>query len=245
MPKEQSYDLAGKKIFIGLPAYDFKVSVKLAISLASFCVQAQQHGIQIQIQNVSGCSVVSRARNIIANEFLESDADHLMMIDSDMTFAPSDITRLIALNQTRPIIAGIGAARKKEKVFFSMLDEDEDGAIFIDDMGCIKAKRVGTGFIMIQREVFEKLAEEHPEWRYEDKNSEKILQAFFDFQCTPGGYIGEDYTFCDRAREAGFTVWIDPTIKLGHMGMHEFEGDFGKEFLYPLIEPKNKPKGFS
>ena len=121
MQNEASYDLAGKRLFIGLPAYDFKVGVKLAIALAEFCVRAQQHGIQIQISNVSGCSVVSRVRNIIADQFLESDCEHLIMIDSDMTFKADDIFRLLAWNQTKPIVAGIGAARKSDKVFFSMI----------------------------------------------------------------------------------------------------------------------------
>jgi len=37
-----SFNLAGRKIMLGLPAYDFKVSVKLAISLAQFCVEAPE-----------------------------------------------------------------------------------------------------------------------------------------------------------------------------------------------------------
>jgi hypothetical protein len=41
-------------------------------------------------------------------------------------------------------------------------------------------------------------------------------------------------------REAGFEVWIDPTIKLGHMGITEFEGNFGKDVLYPMITPKKE-----
>jgi hypothetical protein len=165
-----------------------------------------------------------------------------MMIDSDMTFKADDIFRLLAWNQTKPIVAGIGAARKTEKVFFSMMDEDENGQITIDKMGCVKAKRVGTGFMMVRRDVFECLRENHPEWVYMDQNSDKKLHAFFDFQCTPEGYIGEDYTFCDRARAHGFTVWADPTIKLGHMGMHEFEGDFGNDYLYPRLKPVDTDK---
>jgi hypothetical protein len=46
--------------------------------------------------------------------------------------------------------------------------------------------------------------------------------------------------FCDRAREHGFEVWIDPTIKLGHMGVQEFEGNFGADVLYPMIAPEEK-----
>jgi len=242
MQNEASYNLAGKKLFIGLPAYDFKVSVKMAISLAEFCVKAQQHGVSIQMSNVSGCSVVSRVRNIIVNEFLESEAEHLLMIDSDMTFNADDIFRMLAWSQTKPIVAGVGVARKKEKVYFSSLDQDEDNNIIMDRMGLVKVKRVGTGFIMIQRKVFEVMRDAHPEWKYMDQNTGKMLQSFFDFKSTPDGYVGEDYVFCDRAHEHGFTAWVDPTIKLGHMGVMEYEGSFGEDFLYPLLKPIDSKK---
>jgi len=242
MQNEASYNLAGKKLFIGLPAYDFKISVKMAIALAEFCVKAQQHGVSIQISNVSGCSVVSRVRNIIANEFLESQAEHLLMIDSDMTFNADDVFRMLAWSQTKPIVAGVGVARKKEKVYFSSLDQDEDNNIIMDRMGLVKVKRVGTGFIMIQRNVFETMRDAHPEWKYMDQNTGKMLQSFFDFKSTPDGYVGEDYVFCDRAHEHGFTAWVDPTIKLGHMGVMEYEGSFGEDFLYPLLKPIDSKK---
>jgi hypothetical protein len=242
MQNEASYSLAGKKLFIGLPAYDFKISVKMAIALAEFCVKAQQHGVSIQISNVSGCSVVSRVRNIIAHEFLESQAEHLLMIDSDMTFNADDIFRMLAWSQTKPIVAAVGVARKKEKVYFSSLDQDEDNNIIMDRMGLVKVKRVGTGFIMIQRKVFETMRDAHPEWKYMDQNTGKMLQSFFDFKSTPEGYVGEDYVFCDRAHEHGFTAWVDPTIKLGHMGVMEYEGSFGEDFLYPLIKPIDAKK---
>jgi len=242
MQNEASYDLAGKKLFIGLPAYDFKISVKMAIALAEFCVKAQQHGVSIQISNVSGCSVVSRVRNIIVDEFLESQAEHLLMIDSDMTFNADDVFRMLAWSQTKPIVAGVGVARKKEKVYFSSLDQDEDNNIIMDRMGLVKVKRVGTGFIMIQRNVFETMRDAHPEWKYMDQNTGKMLQSFFDFKSTPDGYVGEDYVFCDRAHEHGFTAWVDPTIKLGHMGVMEYEGSFGEDFLYPLLKPIDSKK---
>lgn len=242
MQNEASYNLAGKKLFIGLPAYDFKISVKMAIALAEFCVKAQQHGVSIQMSNVSGCSVVSRVRNIIVNEFLESEAEHLLMIDSDMTFNADDIFRMLAWSQTKPIVAGVGVARKKEKVYFSSLDQDEDNNIIMDRMGLVKVKRVGTGFIMIQRKVFEVMRDAHPEWKYMDQNTGKMLQSFFDFKSTPDGYVGEDYVFCDRAHEHGFTAWVDPTIKLGHMGVMEYEGSFGEDFLYPLLKPIDAKK---
>jgi hypothetical protein len=62
----------------------------------------------------------------------------------------------------------------------------------------------------------------------------------FDFKVTREGYIGEDFLFCDRAREAGYEVWVDPSITLGHMGVQEYVGNFGKDILYPMIVPAQK-----
>jgi hypothetical protein len=245
---EGSFNLVGRKIMIGLPAYDFKVSAKLAIALASFCVEAPKHGIQIQICNISGCSVVSRVRNLIAKDFLASDCTDLMFIDSDINFNAEDIFRLMAWNidPKKGIVGGVPVARKKGSVYISSLDQGEDGEIYMNAYGLVKAKRLATAFMLIRRDVFETLRDNHPEWQYHDDrvmngHEDKICYSFFDFKSTPEGYVGEDYLFCDRAAEHGFEVWIDPTIKLGHMGVTEFEGSFGEEFLYPLLRA-SKPK---
>ena len=242
---EASYNLVGRKVMLGLPSYDYKVSSKLAISLANFCLLAMKHGVDVQICNISGCSVVSRVRNLIAGDFLNSDCTDLMFIDSDINFEAEDIFRLMAWNSDpkKGIVAGIPVARKKGQVYFSTLDTDEDDSIFMDKMGLVRAKRVATAFMMIRREVFTKLKDAHPEWVYHDEKKEgDEMIAFFDFALKDGQYIGEDYLFCDRAREQGFEVWIDPTIKLGHMGVHEFQGSFGEEFLYPIIRSVDSNK---
>jgi GT2 family glycosyltransferase len=162
-----------------------------------------------------------------------------MFIDSDINFEAEDIFRLMAWNSDpkKGIVAGIPVARKKGKTYISTLDTDEDENILMNYMGLVKAKRVATAFMIIRREVFEKLYEAHPEWRYHDeKKVGDEITAFFDFALKDGTYIGEDFLFCDRARELGFEVWIDPTIKLGHMGMEEFAGAFGEDYLYPLMK---------
>lgn len=235
---------------IGLPTYDFKVSSKLAISLASFCVQAQQHGVQIQISNISGCSVVSRVRNLIAQDFLKSDCTELMFIDADINFQAEDVFRLMAWSSDpkKGIVGGVPTARKKGKVYISTLDQDDDGGVYMNAMGLVKAKRLATAFMLIRREVFEQMRDAHPELKYlddrvENPNPDKLCYSFFDFKSTPEGYIGEDYVFCDRARELGFEIWVDPTIKLGHMGVTEFEGSFGEDYLYPLLRPVDANKG--
>ena len=241
MQNEQSYDLVGKSVFIALPAYDFKVSLKLAISLAKFAQVAPKHGIDIQIGSICGCSVVSRARNLLAKEMLESQCDYLLFIDADINFEPEHIIRLMAWGSDpkKGIVAGVPRTRSTTKTYIATLDE-EDGQLTMDSMGLVRAKRVATAFMLVRREVFTQMTEAHPEWVYMDQRIDGMVPCLFDFMLTDEGYIGEDYLFCDRARELGFEVWIDPTIKLGHMGVQEYEGHFGPDALYPMLVQDKK-----
>lgn len=238
MQNEQSFDLAGRKLFVALPAYDFKVSLKLAVSLARLAQQLPQHGIDMNIGSICGCSVVSRARNLLVKDFLESNCTDLMFIDADINFEPEDVLRLMAWasDPVKGIVGGVPRTRKTNKVYIAQLDQDEEG-LTMNRMGLVRAKRIATAFMLVRRDVFERLVNENPQWNYYDHSSDRQLNAVFDFLVTEEGYMGEDYLFCDRARAIGYEVWIDPTIKLGHMGVQEYEGDFGKDVLYPMINP--------
>jgi hypothetical protein len=235
--RAQEYSLTGRSLFIALPAYDFKVSLKLAISLARFAQTAPQHGVTIQIGSICGCSVVSRARNLLVKDMLESDCTDLLFIDSDINFEPEDVYRLMAWTSDpkKGIVGGVPRTRSDNKVYIASLDYDDDSQLTMNSMGLVRARRLATAFMMVRREVFTTLVDAHPEWSYYDQRTDRTLSAVFDFKLTDEGYMGEDYLFCDRAREHGFEVWVDPTIKLGHMGVQEYMGDFGAEVLYPMI----------
>jgi len=239
MQAQKGYDLTGRSIFIALPAYDFKVSLKLAISLARFTQVAGKHGISVHMGSICGCSVVSRARNLLVKDMIDSDATDLLFIDSDINFEPADIFRLMAwgADPKKGIVAGVPRTRSENKVYIADLDYDENGELTMNGMGLVRGKRVATAFMLIRREVFEQMMAAHPEWVYKDQRSDRMIPCLFDFKLTEEGYIGEDFLFCDRARELGFEVWIDPTIKLGHMGVQEYEGCFGTDVLYPMIVP--------
>lgn len=242
MQQQRGYDLAGKSIFIALPAYDFKVSLKLAVSLARFAQAAPQHGVTIQIGSICGCSVVSRARNLLAQDMLESNCDYLMFIDSDINFEPEDIFRLMAwgTDPKKGIVAAVPRTRNESKVYIATLDQDENKDLTMNAMGLVRAQRVATAFMLVRREVFVTMTEAHPEWQYYDTRSNRMIPCLFDFQLTEEGYMGEDFLFCDRARELGFEVWVDPTITLGHMGVQEYTGNYGQDVLYPMIVPPQK-----
>lgn len=240
---EKSYDMVGRRVFIALPAYDFRVSLRLAISLAGFSRLCEQHGVEVYVGSVCGCSVVSRARNILAKDFLESDCTELVFIDSDINFEPESLFRLMAFGNEDPkrgIVAGVPRTRDEREVYIATLDYDSDHHLTMDQMGLVKAQRVATAFMWVRREVFETLVKNHPERSYTDPRVDGVLNAVFDFKLTEEGYMGEDFLFCDRTREIGYEVWIDPTITLGHMGVQEYVGNFGQAVLYPMLVPPEK-----
>lgn len=60
-----------------------------------------------------------------------------------------------------------------------------------------EAKSVATGFMLIDLSVFKNISKPWFFW---------------------GENLGEDYWFCNKAREAGYKVWCDLEVKVGHLG---------------------------
>jgi hypothetical protein len=90
--------------------------------------------------------------------------------------------------------------------------------------------------MMISRQIVEKLIAAHPEWQYENRDGNSTVAALFDFAVKDGKFIGEDYLFCDRVREAGGKVWVDVDISLPHIGTEAFTNNFREEVLIPMLE---------
>jgi hypothetical protein len=95
-----------------------------------------------------------------------------------------------------------------------------------------KVRHVATGFMMIQRNVIEKMSEAHPETKYTDDisflNSEenKFAYALFDCGVVDNHYLSEDWMFCTRWTNLNNEIWVDITINLTHTGIHDFKGCF-------------------
>lgn len=225
--------LAGRKLFIGIPAYDGKINIKLAYNIAALMPKALQFGVSVKLGDVSGCSIITMARNQLVHEFLKSDATELLFIDSDVIATADDILRLMAQSGGKDITAGAYPRRSKDKNFFADLYFDENKDLEFDG-SLMRLERVGTGFMLIQRHVIEAMVAAHPEWFYDFKGEQ--VCGVFDFQNRDGRYLGEDYLFCDRAREHGFKIYIDVDISLPHVGTEAFENNFREEVVLPLLD---------
>ncbi len=157
---------------------------------------------------------VARNRNASVQTAIEKEASHIIFIDNDQTFRPSAIQRLLDHDKDiacAPYNARPGPGRPLTSVVKLLDDKGEletDGSMKEIDMpaGLFKVGGSGTGFMMIKTSIFEKL--DKPYFvAWEDENGE---------------HHTEDIDFCIKARKAGFDVWCNPTIPIGHIGTQEF-----------------------
>jgi len=90
----------------------------------------------------------------------------------------------------------------------------------------------GTGFMLIKREVFEKLSKRVPSYSNDVmdlggtiKAQDKIMEYFTtSIEEGTNRLLSEDYHFCNIWRKAGGKVWAAPWVRLGHIGTYAFEG---------------------
>lgn len=149
--------------------------------------------------NPHGVSPVDAARNLVARTFLGSGRDWLFMLDNDMD-PPVDVLEILNLAYKRDIISCRSVCLSPQGLAYTW---DPLPGADAATRPWLKLARAGTGALFVRRRVFERIP---PPW--------------FRFQYDAEGNVtqGEDYFFCDRARQAGFQVWgfDDERFEVGH-----------------------------
>jgi hypothetical protein len=264
-------ELREKKIFVGTPMYGGQCHGMYTKASCDLATTATKYGMDVKFFYLFNESLITRARNYLVDEFLRSPYTHLMFIDSDINFNPQDVLALASLvGKDKPIIGGpypkkcIAWEKVRNAVDAGLADEDPTvlekftgDFVFNPTVGTTQIKideptevlEVGTGFVMIAREVFEAFREEYPQFSYkpdhnrsEHFDGKRYIHAFFDtvidneLYAGKGAsgsdrYLSEDYMFCQFARKIGFTTWLCPWMEVNHVGTYVFNGtlkDLGK-----------------
>ncbi len=215
------------RVFVGLPVYG-GYDPNFVECLVRF-VKHEPEVAGYRVATMKGDSLVSRARNRLAKQFLESDATHLLFLDTDLIFSAEQIERLVS--HDLPITAGLYPKKQDQLAWVcNTLPEygDKDAAT-----GLQRILYAGTGCLLIKREVFEAIAALFPEIRY-DGDAGEPEGPYWDFfrvgVCAVENrrrYLSEDWYFCEMARQAGFKVFADTQVVLKHVGMA----------IYPRVNP--------
>jgi hypothetical protein len=185
--------LRERKLFVACPMYGGACMGMFARSIADLSALCTHYGIQIRFYFLFNESLITRARNYCADEFMRSGDTHMLFIDSDIGFNANDVIAMLALQDHEDpsnqydIITGpypkktIAWEKIKMAVDKGFADENPEnlqkylgdyvfnpvsGATSISLSEPVEVQEAGTGFMMIRRRTFEKFAEAYPQQSY-------------------------------------------------------------------------------
>jgi glycosyltransferase involved in cell wall biosynthesis len=209
-----------RRVLIGTPSYDGRIDVWFANSLISTVKEAEKKGIFVHAIYTSYDSLIQRARNSLVKLALDGKYDDIFFIDSDTEWEPEWFFRL--LERPEPIVGGALIKKTdKEGYTVKLLDKQlklsEDGKL-------IQADGVGTGFLKVSKFALEKLWLASDPYTSEGEEHRMV----FDIKVENGDLISEDYVLCNKWKNLGYKVWLDPTITCNHIGIKKFKGDLNK-----------------
>jgi hypothetical protein len=252
-------ELRKNKLFVATPMYggmNHGLYMKSCLDLQTVMMR---YGIEVKFSFLFNESLITRARNYLVDEFLRTDFTHMMFIDSDIHFDPNDIVALMALD--KDVIGGpypkksinwaniAETARKNPDLNPKELENLVGEYVFNVVKGTqqfqvsepLEVMEIGTGHMLIKREVFDKMAKEYPNIRYKPDHigqahfdGSRYIHAYFDTvidtkdSMVGGGserYLSEDYMFCQMWRKMGGQIYLCPWMKTQHIGTYAFTGN--------------------
>ena len=163
---------------------------------------------------ISEGTLIANQRAELSLDAMREGCSHLLFVDSDMRFPQDMISRL--LKHDVDIVAANCARRRMPTGPTAQIYKENGERELVwtmpDSTGLQEVGSVGMGVMLIKAGVFKALSEPWYEtpWRTDKR-----------------GYIGEDVFFCNKARDAGFKIWIDHDVskEIGHVGTFEYKHD--------------------
>jgi hypothetical protein len=239
------------KLLVATPMYGGMCHGSYTLGMIQMVAVFTQARVPFQYAYMMNESLITRARNSLANDFLATDCTHMMFIDADIGFNPSDILRMINANKdiicgiypkkeidwiqvTKAVVNGVQPQDLKNHTGAFVVNLVDDAKSAEGDINSpIQISNGGTGFMLIRREVFEGLLGKVPTYNndmflaVDTERKPKVINEFFATSIdekSGNRLLSEDYHFCKIAREAGFKVWAAPWAQLQHCGSYIFSG---------------------
>ena len=181
-----------KSIFIATPMFGGQCNYMYMISLINLLNRLGQAGIPAMFEIAANESLITKARNILVERFLKSQATHLLFLDADLGFDADDVVRMI--QQDKDIIGGQYAKKKINwEVVKNVVKGNPDipgpaiNAVVAESTfkpvgdtltfninEPVEVESIATGLMLVKREVFEKMAKELPDIKIISGGSETM-----------------------------------------------------------------------
>ena len=229
------------RVHMCMPCYGGMLTEQTFMSYIKWANTARQLGIDWTVETMTNESLISRARNTLTAKFLNTEGStHLMFIDADIGWEPWHL--LVLLDSQKDVIGGLYPMKSLPiKWCVNGIPGREEG---VDNL--VEVSKTGTGFLLIKRDVFEKL-DAHPAVKPFANDIglpvelNPFMKTYFDTAVREGRDYSEDLTFCENWRDLGGEVWVDKRVLLRHTGTYTFDAA-SQDKLYEDLKVVFQPK---
>jgi hypothetical protein len=174
------------------------------------------------VRRVRGYAQIDVARNEIASKAVLDGFEETLWIDADIGFHPDAVEKL--RSHDLPIVCGIYPKKGKREFAMSALPGTKK-MVFGRKGGLHEVQYAGTGFLFVRRQVYLDIQFQLGLPLCNEFFGANIIPYFMPLvrpQREGHWYLGEDYAFCERARQAGHKIMADTSIRLWHVGNYQF-----------------------
>jgi hypothetical protein len=235
------------RVHICMPCYGGQLTESTFMSYIKWSNTARQLGLDWTVETMTNESLISRARNTLVSKFLfTKESTHLMFVDADIGWEPWHL--LVMLDAQKDVIGGLYPMKSLPiKWCVNGIPGQPEPA---PEDNLIEVSKTGTGFMLIKREVFEKL-DAHPATKPFkndiglDPALDPYMKTYFDTAVREGRYYSEDWTFCENWRDIGGQVWVDKRVLLRHTGTYTFAHDAQEKLVQDFAAMTNTPTNTS
>lgn len=230
MEVQKDFELENRKVQIAVPSYSNSVSFEWVAAMRESMSEAASYGCEVSADILGGCGLITNSRIELAAKFLNSDADTLFFIDDDVVWDASDFLRMVAWTSLYDMVGGVYCHRQDPAKFTAKFQKTPNGAYVQNQFGLLKADWVPGGFLAIRRSALENVWEKYKQdlgftIRETEEASLTGVGLWLQYIGDNEGkreLFGEDIAFCNRWREAGGDIWVDPYLKLIHQGKKNY-----------------------
>lgn len=232
-------------MYVATPCFGCYMAQDFLASILGLQAVCAANGVGLAVDLIGNESLVERARCILVERFLQSDATHLLFIDADIGFDPRAVLKLLSAD--KPVNTAVYSKKHQDwEMVRRKLDEGAtepvhqmglDFNINISNLkaavspeGLVEVLDSATGFMLMTRAALQRVKDAHPELNcVNDIPNQTIREYNAMFACMidpqTRRFLSEDYSFCRRYQELGGKIWADISIPLAHVGSQIFSGD--------------------
>lgn len=216
-----------RHVWIAIPAYTGTLHLGTMRSIINDMLILAERGDRVTIYDECGNAMIGDCRGMIVANFLASDATDLVFVDSDVCWEAGALVKLVDY----PVdFVGAIYPQRKDPIGYSvqwLLDRDQLRAD--PEHGLLEVMGIPAGFMRMSRAMLQQMVESYSdtEFHCEQAPNKKAWDLFGPYRIGRVKF-GEDFSFCKRWRDIGGKVWINPEIKMGHIGFKTFMGNLGE-----------------